>query len=219
MLCCSCSPFTGSLTMVSSYLRQGMWDSLIGLGDSMEMADKLVGIIGIGNIGRRVARRVQGFEAQVQYYDAYALSEEQERDLNVRRVGLDELFKTSDIVTCHTPLNDGTFRLVNAERLAMMKPSAIFVNTSRGEVVDEAALIKALQDGTIAGAGLDVFEQEPTDPANPLLAMDNVIATPHIAGATWDSWFRRSEFAYANMKRVWEGGEAQSLIDEGDTNA
>ena len=95
----------------------------------------------------------------------------------------------------------------------MMKPTAVFVNTSRGPVVDESALIKALQKGTIAGAGIDVFEQEPVDPENPLLEMQNVVATPHIAGATWESWYRRSEFAYQNMKRVWEGEAPLAVVD------
>jgi len=200
------------LVVTDASTRDGRWAEPIDGLNTFEMANKLVGILGIGNIGRQVARRVQAFDAQVQYYDKYLLSEEQERELNVEHVSLEELFRTSDILTCHTPLTVETKRVVNAVRLGMMKPTAIFVNTSRGSVVEEGALISALEAGTIAGAGLDVFEQEPVDPKNPLLRMDNVIATPHSAGGTWDTWFRRAEFAYANIARVWSGDEPQSLL-------
>ena len=180
------------------------------------MADKLVGILGIGNIGKQVARRVQGFDARVQYHDKYPLSEEQDRELGVSPVSLDELFRTSDIVSCHTPLTRETYHVVSAQRLASMKSTAVLINTSRGPVVDEAALIEALGRGAIAGAGLDVFEQEPVAPDNPLLTMENVIATPHVAGTTWNTWFRRAEFAYANMRRVWDGEAPLAIAREYD---
>ena len=196
--------------------RQGRWSAPVSGTNTFEMADKLVGVLGIGNIGRQVARRVQGFDADVQYYDLYPLSEERERELDVRRVSLDELFRSSDILTCHTPLTPQTHHIVNRERLAMMKPTAVVINTSRGPVVDEAALIEALQEGRIAGAGLDVFEQEPVDPANPLLQMDNVVVTPHIAGTTWNTWFRRAEFAYRNMRRVWDGEAPLAIAQDFD---
>jgi phosphoglycerate dehydrogenase-like enzyme len=106
---------------------------------------------------------------------------------------------------------------VNRERLATMKPTALLINTSRGEVVDEAALHEALRDKRIAGAGLDVFEQEPVDPGNPLLKLENVVVSPHTAGTTWDTWFRRAEFAYANMKRVWAGHPPQAVATDYDS--
>jgi phosphoglycerate dehydrogenase-like enzyme len=202
------------LVVTDASTRDGRWGEPITGLNTFEMANKLVGILGIGNIGRQVARRVQAFDAQVQYYDKYPLSEERERELNIERVSLEELFRSSDILTCHTPLTSETERIVNAQRLGMMKPTAVLINTSRGGVVDEGALIDALNAGTIAGAGLDVFEQEPVDPDNPLLKMDNVIATPHAAGGTWDTWFRRAEFAYANIARVWAGDEPQSLLPD-----
>ncbi len=196
--------------------RAGRWSAPITGSNTFEMADKVVGVLGLGNIGRQVARRVQGFDAIVQYYDAYPLPEEQERELNVRRVSLDDLFRTSDIVTCHTPLTPQTHHIVNGERLALMKPTAVLINTSRGPVVDEAALIDALQRGRIAGAGLDVFEQEPVAPDNPLLTMDSVVVTPHIAGTTWNTWFRRAEFAYRNMQRVWDGEAPLAIAQDFD---
>lgn len=204
------------LMPVEPATREGRWNAPITGSNTFEMADKLVGVLGIGNIGRQVARRVQGFDAQVQYYDPYPLDEARERELDVRRVSLDELFRTSDIVTCHAPLTPQTRHIVNRERLAMMKPTAVLINTARGPVVDESALIEALQTGVIAGAGLDVFEQEPVDPDNPLLRMNNVVVTPHMAGTTWNTWFRRAQFGYENMQRVWNGEAPQAIARDFD---
>ena len=194
--------------------RAGKWSAPITGTNTFEMADKLVGVLGLGNIGRRVARRVQGFEARVQYFDVMPLSEGEERELGISHVSLDELFRTSDILTCHTPLTPQTRHIVNRERLALMKPTSVLINTSRGPVVDETALIEALQEGKIAGAGLDVFEKEPVDQDNPLLKMDNVVVTPHVAGTTWDTWFRRAAFAYENMQRVWDGEAPLATVQE-----
>jgi lactate dehydrogenase-like 2-hydroxyacid dehydrogenase len=196
--------------------RAGRWNAPIDGMNTYEMAGKLVGILGFGNIGRKVARRVQGFDATVQYYDMYPLPPERERELKVKRVSLEELFRTSDVITCHAPLTRDTRHVVNREHLAMMKPTAVLINTSRGPVVDEAALLEALQHKRIAGAGLDVFEKEPVDPNNPLLGMENTVVTSHTAGTTWDTWFRRAEFAYQNMKRVWEGEPPQAVATDYD---
>ena len=114
-----------------------------------------------------VARRVQGFESRVQYYDLFPLPPEIENELGVTRVGIEELFETSDIISVHTPLTPGTRHIVSRELIGLMKPTAILVNTSRGPVVDESALIDALRDGKIAAAGLDVFEKEPVDNGQP----------------------------------------------------
>ena len=180
------------------------------------MADKLVGILGLGNIGQRVARRVQGFEARVQYHDLFPQPPERERELGVTRVGIEELFETSDIVSVHTPLTPDTRHIVSRDLIARMKPTAVLINTSRGPVHDEAALIDALREGRIAAAGLDVFEQEPVAPDNPLLSMDNVVVTPHTAGTTWDTWFRRAEFAYQNMQGVWDGNPPMAVAQDYD---
>jgi phosphoglycerate dehydrogenase-like enzyme len=196
--------------------REGGWNAPIDGMNTFEMAGKLVGILGFGNIGRQVARRAQGFDATVQYYDRYPLPPERERELKVKRVSLEELFRTSDIITCHAPLTRDTRHVVNREHLAMMKPTAVLINTSRGPVVDEAALLEALQHKRIAGAGLDVFEKEPVDPNNPLLRMENVVVTSHTAGTTWDTWSRRAAFAYQNMKRVWEGQPPQAVATDYD---
>jgi phosphoglycerate dehydrogenase-like enzyme len=197
-------------------VREGRWNAAIDGMNTFEMANKVVGVLGFGNIGQKVARRVQAFDAIVQYYDKFPLSPERERELKVRRVSLEELFRTSDIISCHAPLTADTRHVVNRERLSMMKPTAVIINTSRGPVVDEVALTEALQHKRIAGAGLDVFEKEPVDPGNPLLKLENVVLSPHSAGTTWDTWFRRAEFAYQNMKRVWEGGPPQAVATDYD---
>ena len=193
--------------------REGRWREPIDGLNTFEMAGTLVGILGMGNIGRQVARRVQAFDATVQYYDKYPLPAERERELGVTRVALDELFRTSDIVSCHTPLTPETRHIVSRERIGLMKATSVLINTSRGATVDKGALIDALSQKRIAGAGLDVLEEEPVDTANPLLKMDNVVVTPHSAGTTWDTWSRRAEFAYDNIERVWKGGPPLGVVD------
>ena len=197
-------------------VKEGRWSAAIDGMNTFEMANKVVGVLGFGNIGQKVARRVQAFDATVQYYDKFPLPPERERELKAKRVTLEELFRTSDIISCHAPLTNDTRHVVNAKHLAMMKPSAILINTSRGEVVDETALYEALQQKKIAGAGLDVFNKEPVDPNNPLLKLDNVVVSPHCAGTTWDTWFRRADFAYKNMKNVWEGKAPQAVATDYD---
>jgi len=149
-----------------------------------ELRGMTLGVVGLGTIGKKTARLAAAFGMEVIYYDIARLAEHEEDALGVRFRLLRELLHTSDIVTLHTPLNDSTRHMIGAEELALMQPSAILVNTARGPVVDEKALIEALQSGQIAGAGLDVLEQEPPATDNPLLSMDNVIITPHAASAT-----------------------------------
>ena len=197
--------------------REGRWAEPITGQNTFEMADKKVGILGIGNIGRQVAKRVQGFDAKVQYFDLYPLDDRTAEELNVTYVSLEELFSTSDIISCHTPLTNDTKHIVNSNTLSLMKPTAILINTSRGPVVDEEALISALQSGVIAAAGLDVFEKEPVSPDNPLLKMDNVVATPHMAGTTWDTWARRANFGFENMERIRNGETPQAVVKNFDS--
>ena len=198
-------------------VRAGRWSAAIDGMNTFEMANKVVGVLGFGNIGQKVARRVQAFYAIVQYCDIAPQTPERERELKVKRVSLDELFRTSDIISCHAPLTHSTRHVVGGKYLAMMKPTAIIINTSRGPVVDEVALTEALQQKRIAGAGLDVFEKEPVDPGNPLLKLENVVLSPHSAGTTWDTWFRRADFAYKNMKRVWDGQPPQAVATDYDS--
>ncbi|MDP6070668.1 MAG: C-terminal binding protein [SAR202 cluster bacterium] len=139
-----------------------------------------VGVVGLGRIGSAFARRITGFEVELVAHDPY-ISDAEFDAVGARSVSLDELLAISDYISVHTPLNDETYHLINEEALRKMKPTAHLINTSRGPVVDEQALIKALQEGWIVGAGLDVLEKEPPDADNPLLKMNNVTVTPHAA--------------------------------------
>ena len=149
-----------------------------------------LGVVALGNIARATVRKAQALGMNVIAYDPY-VGPWIAREYRVELVGsLDELARRSDFVSMHTPLNDETRQLLGEAFFKAMKPTAYFINTCRGPTVDEQALIKALQDGEIAGAGLDVFEQEPTPADNPLLKMDNVIVTPHSAGSSNNSRVR-----------------------------
>jgi phosphoglycerate dehydrogenase-like enzyme len=179
-----------------------------------EMYGKTLGIVGLGTIGRKTARLARAFGMRVQYYDVVRLSEEHAEHIGVRFALLEELLKTSDIVSLHVPLLADTRHMINAERLKMMKPSAYLINTCRGPVVDEPALAEALTNGTIAGAGLDVFDQEPPPPNNPLFSLPNVVLTAHFAGPTWDTQYSRFRNAFDNCQRVLRGDVPLWIIPE-----
>lgn len=191
-------------------VREGRWRQPITGFNLFEIADKTVGLIGAGNIGRKVAKRLAAFEAKIIYYDIVP-SLEIEKDLGARRVSLEELLKEADIITLHLPLNRMTRGLIGRKELAMMKPSAVIINTSRGGIVDEDALFEALKAKRIAGAGLDVFQKEPPLTDSPLFGLDNVVFSPHIGGHSYEGWFRRSRFAWENIKRVAEGQPPLSI--------
>ena len=179
-----------------------------------ELHDKTLGIVGLGTIGKKVARLARAFGMRVQYYDIVRLTEDQEDALGVRFRLLRELVRTSDVVSLHVPLNASTRHLIGAGELALMKPSAILVNTSRGPVVDEAALTRTLGEGKIFGAGLDVFDREPTPPDNPLLKLDNVVLTAHFAGPTWDNHVARFRNAFDNVQRIARGEPPLWVVPE-----
>jgi phosphoglycerate dehydrogenase-like enzyme len=172
-----------------------------------ELYDKTLGIIGLGTIGKKVARMAKGFGMRIQYYDIARLTEDQEDQLGVKFRLLRELLRTSDVVSLNVPLNASTRHMIGSAELALMKPHAILVNTCRGPVIDEPALLKHLSAGKIFGAGLDVFDQEPPPADNPLLKLDNVVLTAHFAGPTWDNHVARFRNAFDNVERV-ERGEA-----------
>jgi phosphoglycerate dehydrogenase-like enzyme len=179
-----------------------------------ELAGRTLGIVGLGNIGKKVARRAAAFDMRVQYYDIARLTEEQEDALGVRFVLFGELLRTSDVVSLHVPLDDTTRNMVGVHELGLMKPGAILINTCRGPVVDEAALYRALKEGQIAGAGLDVMVEEPPAPTHPLFALPNVTLTPHSAGPTWENWTARFRNGFDNIQRVAGGGRPRWVIPE-----
>ena len=179
---------------------------------AQEIAGKRIGIIGLGRIGSRVARRLAGWECEIVYTDIIDIPKELEEELNVTRLSLDELLQTSDIVTLHVPLTTQAHGMMSDREFDLMKPTAILINACRGPVVDEAALIRAMQQEKIAAAGLDVTEIEPTPEDNPLLDMDNVLITPHFASFTQESGVRSRTFAVANAARVARGEEPESVV-------
>ena len=191
-------------------LKKGIWTKDQYSSKSYMIQGKTVGIIGLGNIGSKVARIVKGFGADVIYTDVIPKTKARDT-LGIREVTLDELLKTSDIVSIHVPLNDETRHMMNKEAFAKMKPSAIFINSARGGLVDEDALLEALQQGVIAGAGLDALPKEPPEPGWPFYAMENVVLTPHTGGNTADNDINMIHRCMENILTMDNGGKLRTL--------
>jgi glyoxylate reductase/D-3-phosphoglycerate dehydrogenase len=203
------------LSELDPLVRAGQWRSgPSGEQRLYEIWHSTVGIVGMGRIGQEVARRLRGWEATLLYYDPVRLPAEREQSLGVTYAPLDDVLRQADAVTVHVPLSDRTRHLIDARALGLMKSNAVLVNTSRGGLVDELALASALQRGRIAGAGLDVFSQEPPPADHPLLRLPNVVLTPHVAGPTWQSWPRRFANCFANIARVERGEPPQWVVPE-----
>lgn len=167
-------------------LKGGIWSKNTFLNHSFCLNGKLVGIIGSGNIGRQVADKVRIFGAMVQYYDVFRLSEEEEKKHQMTFVSLENLLKTSDVISLHVPLTDSTYHLIGAEQVGCMKTGSIIINTARGGLVDDKAVAVAVRSGKLAGAGLDGVEREPLAADDELLRDPNIVVTPHIGGGTSD---------------------------------
>jgi len=203
------------LTGLHNDVSAGQWRSgPSGNAPIHELRGKTVGIVGLGNIGKKVARRAAAFDVEIQYYDIARLSEDEEDALGVRFVLFNELLRTSDIVTLHVPLDATTRNLIGAAELAVMKPTAILINTCRGPVVNEAAINDALKSKRIAMAGLDVMTDEPPKPENPLFVLPNIILTPHSAGPTIENWTDRFRNGFDNIMRVSQGRKPKWVIPE-----
>jgi len=178
-----------------------------------ELDGKRVGIIGLGKIGSKVARRLQGWDCEIVYHDRLEIDPEIEKFANAKRVSLDELLSTSDVISVHVPLTENSRGMISDAEFAKMKPTAVYVSTCRGPVTDEAALIRALENGAIAAAGLDVTEIEPIESDNPLLNMRNVFMTPHLAGSSAEAREKALDNAARNITLVYEGKQPAGLID------
>lgn len=185
-----------------------------GQAGLFELRGKTLGIVGLGTIGKKVARLAGAFGMQVLYFDVRRLTEAEEDALNLRFRLLREVLRAADILSLHVPLTPATRHLIGAPELALMRPGAFLVNTCRGPVVDEAALTAALEGGALGGAGLDVFDQEPTPADNPLLRLPNVVLTPHLAGPTADNQQARFRNAFDNCQRVARGEAPLWVIPE-----
>jgi glyoxylate reductase len=178
-----------------------------------EMEGKILGFLGLGRIGVEVLKRSKGFNTINQYYDILR-NEVLENQYGVKYVSFDELFKTSDIITIHVPLLPSTRHLLGEKEFKKMKKSAVVINTSRGPVIDEKAMMNALKEGLIRGAALDVFEQEPTPLDNPLLKLANAIFTPHYASATWETRRKMAECSVNNVLAYLKGKRPPNVVPE-----
>ena len=176
------------------------------------LVGKRIGIIGLGRIGSRVAKRLHGWECEIVYHDIVDFPEQYIKDSGAQKVSLNELLLTSDIVTVHVPLERTTYHMLSVEEFNMMKNSALIINTSRGPVVDEKALINALKSKQIFGAGLDVTEIEPIKMDNPLINIENVILTPHFATRAYESEINIAKFAVTNAAKVARGDKPESIV-------
>ncbi len=185
--------------VLNNEVKRGNWDFKVSV-PIFRLRGRVLGLAGLGRIPQTLAKKAQAFGINVIAYDPF-IPEQVANDLNVKLVTLDELCEQSDYISVHTPLMESTRGLIGEKQFKLMKKEAIIINTARGPVIDEQALIKALQDGEIAGAGLDVLEQEPIASDNPLLKMDNVVLNPHAA------WY--SEEAELELKRK----TAQNIAD------
>lgn len=177
-----------------------------------ELAGKTIGIVGFGAIGQQVARRLSAFDTSILVYDPYVDSEEITR-MDARPIGLDELLEQSDFVTLHCPALPETMGLINAQRIASMKPTAYLVNTAGAPIIDREAIVQALKERHIAGAAFDVYETWPVQPDNPLLKLDNVILTPHIGGSTDETVERHSHMIADDIERFLKGERPENLLN------
>jgi len=195
------------------YVRTGQWK--VGWHPAMltgrDVFGATIGIVGAGRIGYAMAKRALGFDMKVLFYDV--ISRPEIEKLGAKKVDLTTLLRQSDFVTIHVPLMKETHHFINEEKLRLMKKTAYIINNSRGPVVDEKALHMALKEGWIAGAGLDVFEQEPTPIDNPLLKLENVVVAPHISSASLETRAKMSEMVADNLVSFFQGKQPPNLVN------
>lgn len=194
-------------------LRSGCWlQADFYRGGVFELSGKTLGMVGLGHVGQELAGMAAGFGLRKLYYQRHPLPAERERALGVSYTALEELFATSDIVSLQIPLTSETKGLAGRKQLALMKKGAVLINISRGGVLDQQALIEGLAQGQIAGAGLDVFAQEPLEPDSALLQLDNVVLTPHVAGAAQESVRRTFEVSFDNFVHLAAGEPLTNVV-------
>jgi len=201
------------VTEAERYLRAGRWRSwspqlLLG----QDVYGATLGLIGLGRIGQAVARRARGFDMRVLYHSA-TRKPEVERELGVEWADLEALLRESDFVSLHVPLTEETRNLIGARELALMKPTAVLINTARGQVVDQEALVATLQGGRLAAAGLDVFQVEPLAADDPLLSLENVVLLPHLGSASVATRRRMAMMAAENLVAGLRGERPPYLVN------
>lgn len=197
-----------------AFVRSGEWNGGLPNDENYELCGRTVGIVGMGAIGQALARRLIGFGVKVLYSDTVSIPREVEAELHAKRASLDEILAQSDIVTLHVPLTDSTRGMIGEEQIAKMKPTAYLVAAARGGVVDEVALVDALDGGRLAGAAIDVFAEEPLPAGHPLTEARNTVLTPHIAGPTHEMQRRVFDFSFENFKRVAAGERPLCVVND-----
>jgi phosphoglycerate dehydrogenase-like enzyme len=204
---------TGKLMTKDKLARQGP-EGFAARGAHMGvgLVGKVLGSVGIGNIGAEMFRLAKPFDMTFIAHDPYA-DAKVAKELGVELVSLEDVFRRADILTVNCPLSDKTHHLVNAERLSLMKKTAFFINTARGPIVDQKALTKTLSEKRIAGAGLDVFEQEPTDPNDPIFKLDNVIVAPHALCWTDQCFAGNGAADVKAVLDIWAGKEPRGVVN------
>ena len=197
-----------------TYVRSGKWKVSWHpmMMQGRDIYGATLGIDGLGRIGCAIAKRAKGFSMKVLYYDVTRRLDF-EKEYDIQFTDMDLLFQKADFVTINTPLTKETFHLVDEKKLKMMKKTAYLINNARGPIVDEKALYKALKEGWIAGAALDVFEQEPAPMQNPLLKMNNVVVAPHISSASYETRSRMAEMVADNLVAFFEGKTPPNLVN------
>jgi phosphoglycerate dehydrogenase-like enzyme len=185
----------------------------MGLDGLRQLHGKTIGLVGLGDIGLEVARRARAFDMNVVYFRRQRVAAEHEARLRIRYSALDELLEQADIVSLHAPHTPATEGMIGPAALARMKPDALLINTSRGGLVDEAALAECLRDGRIGGAGLDVFRDEPLPQGHPLTGLDNVLLSPHVGGGTGGGQKGLVGDIVANIERVAAGRTAEHVVE------
>ncbi len=195
------------------YVREGRWDRWQwGLLHGLEVHHKTLGLLGFGGIGQPMARRGRGFSMRILYFARHRLADSTERELHAQYADLETLLRESDFLSLHVPLTPETRHVIDGKALSLMKNTAVLVNTARGPVVDEKALVEALKSRKIAGAGLDVFEGEPHVDAD-LLSLNNVVLAPHIGSATAETRLNMAMLAVRNLLAMLAGQRPQNVVN------
>jgi D-3-phosphoglycerate dehydrogenase len=204
------------IVIADKYVRNrlyiGKWTNPPEYLRGIDLSGKVLGLIGVGRIGREVAKRAKGFGVKILGYDPY-ISSDVAKEFGIELVNLDTLLSESDIISIHCPLTKETYHLINEDKIRLMRKRPYIINTARGAIIDEKALYKALKEGWIAGAALDVFEIEPPPENNPLFELDNVVLTPHIAWYTEEALRRLEMSAVEEAIRILRGELPRNIVN------
>jgi phosphoglycerate dehydrogenase-like enzyme len=188
-------------------------DKVVNAGSSWELEGRTLGILGFGMVGRELAKRARGFGPRMLYNKRNRLPEVEEKELGVEYCTFDEILSRSDILSIHLPLTDETRGLIGGDELAKMRRGAILLNLARGKIVDTAALAEAVKRGHLSGVGVDVYDPEPIRSDNPLIGLENVMLTPHVAGATLESKTKSLKICFGNFARVFRGEAPINVVN------